>query len=63
VARSELVGSQIVEVPLGETRLDFEMVDKSNDNSALVSYFQKGLIDGEDVKSAKLMEMINHFLD
>lgn len=46
-----------------EHRLDFDVADKTNDNSALVSYFQHGMVDAHDFKTNVLMKLTHQFLE
>lgn len=61
--RHHLNDWRVIQVPKGEARLDFDVSDSTNENSALVSYFQRGLVAESDLKSAKMMDLIWQFLE
>jgi len=61
VARNELQEFRKVKAPQGESRLNFELVDKKNENSCLVSYFECGQKD--DLKSANMVKLLQHYLE
>jgi len=61
LAKEALSDFRIAKVPVGVSRLDFGLVDSSNDNSALLSFFEHGLV--SDVKTSMMIDMISHFLE
>lgn len=62
--RDELIDCRIALMPAGsEHRLDFTVEDKSNDNSALVCYFQHGLVEAHDYKSIVMLKLTHQYLE
>jgi insulysin len=49
-------------LPIGEQVLEFDVEDRSNANSALLSYFQLG-VEGEDMRSKLLNELCWQYLE
>jgi len=64
MSRDELVDQRVALLPANtEHRLDFDVVDKTNENSAFVSYFQHGLVDAQDFRTIVLLKLTHQFLE
>lgn len=61
VARNEIQEFRKVKAPQGESSLNFDLVDKTNENSCLISYFECG--QNDDFKSANMVKMLQHYLE
>lgn len=61
--RDQLAHVKVVSLPVGEQRVDFEVEDATNENSALVTYMQQGIVAADEVKQCKLMDLTCQFLD
>lgn len=46
-----------MKLPVGEQRIDFDVVDQSNENSCLVTYLQYKIATADDIKAAKMMDL------
>ena len=65
VARWELQDSRVVCLPKmtnANQRLDFPVVDESNENSVLLSYFQVG-VEGENFKTRLLNDIVLQYME
>lgn len=66
VSRDSLVDIRCLDIlPNKIQRIDFEVVEKTNENSCLISIFQHGLIgDGEDgMKNQLLNQIVHQYMD
>jgi len=66
VARDSLTDIRCIDIlPNTIQRIDFEVQEKTNENSCLITYFQYGLIgDGEDgMKNQLLNEIVEQYMD
>jgi len=62
LSKDKLSGYRMVQAPVGETRLDFELMDATNDNSCYFTHFMIGQVGAEDYKGALMATMFNQYL-
>ncbi len=55
--RDQLTPFKVMKLPVGEQRIDFDVVDQSNENSCLVTYLQYKIATADDIKAAKMMDL------
>lgn len=55
--RDQLTPFKVIKLPVGEQRIDFDVVDQSNENSCLVTYLQYKIATADDIKAAKMMDL------
>ena len=61
--REELKPFQLIKLPEGQQRVDFPVEDITNENSALISYFQHSLVEATDLKTCAQLSLTEQFLD
>ena len=64
VSRDELDDFRVIKLSGADShRIDIDVVDETNDNSALVSSFQAGMVDAHDIKASMLLSITHQYLE